>query len=55
MLAQRLRHWPVIETALGDCLVFAGTGALLSRRHFPPPVARKATTQITPYIGPMLM
>ena len=41
-LAQRLRRWPSFETGLGD-------------RHFPPPVARKNTTQITRYIGPMLM
>ena len=28
MLGQRLRRWPNIETALGECPVFAGTAGL---------------------------
>ena len=28
MLAQRLRRWPNIEAALGECLVFAGLSVI---------------------------
>ena len=29
MLAQRIRRWPAIETALGDCPLFGRAAALL--------------------------
>ena len=31
MLAHRLRRWPNIETALGECLVFAGMTPLYKK------------------------
>ena len=38
MLAQRVRRWPAIETALSDCPVFGGTAALLyAGDDFSPP------------------
>ena len=52
MLAQRLQRWPDIETALGECPVLAWTAMGMT---FSPPVARKAPTQITRYIGLTLM
>ena len=55
-LAQRLQGWPNIETEMGNYPCLLG----LQHCHVgdtipPPPVARKATTQVTQYIGPMLM
>ena len=41
MLAQRLRRWPDIETALGDRLVFAGTAHYYAGDAFYDPVVRK--------------
>ena len=40
MLAHRLRRWPNIETALGDCPVFAGVLELFDRWRLPKPIAR---------------
>ena len=52
MLTPCLRRWPGIETALGDCPVCGWTAMRVTLLS---PVARKATTQITRYIGTMLM
>ena len=46
MLTHSHRRWPNNETALGDCPVFSHTTCS---------DARKATSQITRYISPMLM
>ena len=54
MLVQRLRRWPAIERALRDCPVFADC-RIAMRVMFSFPDARKATSQITRYIGPMVM
>ena len=32
MLAHRIRRWPNIETALGECLVFAGRAIITLSR-----------------------
>ena len=51
ILAQSLRSWPDIETALGDCPVFGWTAiwvTLCSSRH------QKATTQQVQQDKPML-
>ena len=54
MTAQRIRRWPGIETASRDCPGFADC-RISMRMTLYPPVARKVTTQITRYIGAMLM
>ena len=55
MPVNRLRRWPNTTPTLGPLYTLRGAAALLWGWRCSLPGARKATTQITWYIGPMLM